>query len=268
MSIELMQRHLQIDGWYVIEGVIPADEVGAVRDHVLETVNANKHKRKNAPENIGAVSGLIAHDQSFAPYLVESRLLGLCKAMLGDHVRISFTSSIVNYPGNERSQLHSDWPFNQQNALHLPAPYPDVVAHLTTIWMLTPFTEENGATFIVSGSHRASNNPTGGNGVELFEPYPTERQVIGEAGSVMVFDSRLWHAAAPNRSTQPRVGMAIRYAPNWLNLEVLRPGSDERRRLVDETGASENVVPEVPRDVFDELPQAVKPLFRHWVARE
>ena len=43
------------------------------------------------------------------------------------------------------------------------------------------------------------------------------------------------------------------------------PGSDERRRMVDEQGAAENEVPPVPRDLFERLPTAVQPLCRHWV---
>ena len=35
--------------------------------------------------------------------------------------------------------------------------------------------------------------------------------------------------------------------------------------MVDETGITDNVVVPVPRQVYDGLPENVKPLFRHWV---
>ena len=262
MNLEEIQRRLEIDGWCVIESVIPADEVDNIRTSILATVA--EHKIADARKSLEKVSGVINFDQSFAPYLAEPRLLELCSALLGEHVRISFTTCMVTYPGNQRGTLHADWPFNQQNAGHIPAPYPDAVAHLTTIWMLTPFSPETG-TLIVNGSHRNSNNPSGENGVPELEPYPTEIRVSGEAGSVLVMDSRLWHAISPNRSDHPRVALVIRYAPWWLNLDVLMPGSDERRRLVDETGGNDNAVPPVPVAVFEDLPEEVKPLFRHWV---
>jgi len=104
-------------------------------------------------------------------------------------------------------------------------------------------------------------------GVDADQPYPTELLVTGEAGSVVSFDSRLWHAANHHRSSEQRVSMAVRFAPWWLSLEVLRPGSDERKRIVDEVGASDNSVPLVTREVFDRLPPDVQPLFRHWVQR-
>ena len=263
VAVGEMQRRLEADGWCVVEEVIPRDEVDGVRASVLATLE----QRKQADDrgHVGKISGLINYDQSIAPYLAAPRLLGLCKAPLGDYVRISFTTCMTLFPSDQRGQWHADWPFNQQNAGHIPAPYPNMVAHLTTIWMLSPFSPETGATLVVSGSHRADNNPTGGNGVDLFEPYPSEMQVSGAAGSVLVMDSRLWHAMSPNHSAEPRVGLAIRYAPWWLNLDVLMPDSDERRRMVDEAGGRDNITPPVPGEVFAALPEEVKPLFEHWV---
>ena len=114
-------------------------------------------------------------------------------------------------------------------------------------------------------SHRANNNPTGNNGVDPKKPYRTEMQATGPAGSVLVMDSRLWHATAPNRTDQPRTSVVVRYAPWWLNLDVLMPGSAERDRIVEESGKTENNVPPIPPHVYDALPEDVKPLFRHWV---
>ena len=262
MNLEQMQQRLAIDGWCVIEDVIPDDKVDAVRQSILATVE--EHRVADPRQHLGKVSGVINHNQSFAPYLADERLLGLCSALLGEHVRVSFTTCLVTYPASPRGEWHADWPFNQHNAGHIPAPYPDAVAHLTTIWMLTPFTLDSG-TLIVSGSHRTSNNPSGDNGVDADAPYPTETRVTGAAGSVLVMDSRLWHSISPNLEPEPRVAVIVRFAPWWLNLDVLRPDSDERRRLVDEAGLNDNLVPPVPTEVFEQLPDAVRPLFRHWV---
>ena len=255
---------LQTYGWCIIENVIPEKCVATVRAHVLETVEQHG-RREPGEKGIGFVPGLISVDQSFAPYLAEPRLLGLAEEVLGPHVRVSFTSAIVNRTGNPRGGWHADWPFNQRNAGHVPAPYPDAVMHLTTLWMLSPFDANNGGTLILPGSHRVNNNPTGDNGIDPMEVLPGEVHATGKAGSVLVMDSRLWHASAPNRSAEPRVALAVRYAPWWLNVEVLRPGSVERNRMGDETGGRENEVPSVPQAVYRGLPEPVRPLFRHWV---
>ncbi len=264
-DLKELALHLYVDGWYVLDEVIPRDKVGAVRESVKETVVRNA--MPGSSKGIANRPGLINFDQSFSPYLTDPRLMGIAERTFGPYFRISMTSGMVNDRGSQRTGLHADWPFNQHNAGHIPAPYPDAVIHLTTIWMLSDFTEENGGTIIVPGSHRSNNNPTGGMGINPIDPYPTELQVTGPAGSVMIFDSRMWHAAAPNRSDRTRVAMAIRFAPWWLNLDPMKPDSADRQRMVEEANMKENRVPTVPKSVYDSLPEDVKPLYRHWVGK-
>jgi len=154
-------ERIRRDGWCVVEDVIPADEVVVIRDHVSHATE--KYGRDKAAEKgIGHVPGFIRHDQSYAPYLADAKLMAVFEALIGQFVKVSFTTATINLPGNVRGGWHADWPFNQRNAGHVPAPYPDVIMHLTTLWMLSPFTEENGGTLIVPGSHRWPDNPTGG----------------------------------------------------------------------------------------------------------
>jgi hypothetical protein len=263
--MELDESLAQINGSgsCVLPGVIPAGRCAELGERVTQAVAARG--RLAAPGGMNFLAGVINHEQSFAPYLADGRVLGLVTALLGGHVRISFTSAIINPPGSPRGGWHADWPFNQHNAGHVPAPYPDAVMHLTTLWMLSPFSAVNGGTLVLPGSHRQPTNPTAADGGDPRRPLPGEVHLAGPAGAVCVMDSRLWHATSPNSSGADRVALVVRYAPWWLNLEILRPGSDERKRLVEEAGKEENVVPSVPRDVFERLPPDVKPLYRHWV---
>lgn len=256
------QTRMRLDGWCVIEDVIPTDRVETVRQATQATTE--KHRNPNAPPNIGHLSGLINYDQSLAPYLAHRNLLDLIEGVLGPHVRISFTTATINEPGNARGGWHADWPFNQRNAGAIKSPYADLPMHITTIWMLSPFNADSGGTLVVSGSHRMTNNPTGGFGPKEMEAYPTEVNVKGKAGDVLVMDSRLWHATAPNMTADPRVAIVVRYAPWWLDLSVLKPGSASRK-LLTASGRTENQVPLIPASVYEELPDQAKPLFAHWV---
>ncbi|MBN79055.1 MAG: hypothetical protein CMJ70_02855 [Planctomycetaceae bacterium] len=253
---------LDRDGFCILPDVIPRKNITAIREEVLAVVAA--HRTESAPQQVGFVPGLINHTRCFAPYLLESQLAVLLTASLGAHLRISFTSAIVNEPGNQRGGWHADWPFNQTNAGHIPAPYPDVRMHVTTLWMLSTFSEKNGGTLVVPASHRRRSNPTAHIDCDAQQPLPEEIRITGEAGSVLVMDSRLWHATAANQTQNPRVALAIRYAPWWLNLEVLRPDSAERHRMCRESGRDDNRVPSVPNDVYTQLPVEVQPLFQHW----
>ncbi len=69
-----------------------------------------------------------------------------------------------------------------------------------------------------------------------------------------------------NKTDEIRVGVTVRYAPWWLNLNVILPGRPEREYMTAEDGTKErNMQMPVPRDVFDSLPEDVQRLFRHWV---
>ncbi len=255
--------HVQMDGWFVVKGVIPTDEIETVRIEA-ETVTAVQGASKTY-QGVHSARGILDHIPTFLPHLSDDRILGVATKWFGPHVRISYTNTLISNPGNQRGGWHADWPFNQEKAGHIPAPYADAPVQLSTLWMLSDFSRENGGTLIVPGSHRTNNNPTGNMGVDRFREYPTEMHIIGPAGSVLVFDSRLWHTTACNTSDAPRVGMVVRYAPWWLNLDVLMPGSQERQRIVDEPGLVDNEVPAVPGDVFKQLHDNVQPLYRHWV---
>ena len=273
------QAHVERDGFCIVEGVIPAAAVGAVCKELIAAIERNrqhseaeKAKTQSRGHRIGTpgVIGLrqiINEVQVFAPYLADRRLLDLIESFFGAWARISCTDCVANMPGNERGYWHADWPYNQTNASHIPAPYPDAVLHLSTIWMMTPFAAATGGTLVVPGSHRWPQNPAAGNIAEIDHeaPYPTERHVEGAAGSVLVYDSRLWHAVAPNKSDGPRVGLLVRYAPWWLNLNPTLIGRPEHQAMVVETGGKNYEMAPLRREVFDRLPVDVQSLYRHWV---
>ena len=263
VNLEKVLLHLKLDGFCVVEGVVPPEDVQTIRREVEAVMAA----QGSADTYAGVSSAFDVLDSipTFLPYLANEKVMAVAREWFGDHVRISYTGSMITEPGNERGRWHADWPYNQEKAAHVPAPYPDYPFQLSSIWMISEFTDENGGTWIVPGSHRTSDNPTGDIGVPLFEPYPTERHATGPAGSVFLFDSRLWHATASNESNGRRISMIVRYIPWWLDIRVLMPGTTARRTMVDEPGLLENEIPPVKPDVYERLPESVKPLYRHWV---
>ncbi len=277
-SATLINR-IERDGYALVEGVIPAAVVDGICADLVSAVEGNRAhaeaelaKTRGRGHRIGTpgvanLKQIINEVQSFAPFLAAPQILDLIESFFGAWARISCTDCVVNLPGNARGYWHADWPYNQTNASHLPAPYPDAVLHLSTIWMMTPFSAETGGTLVVPGSHRWPQNPASGNmqEVDCNAPYPTERQVEGQAGSVLIYDSRLWHAVAPNRSSGPRVGLLVRYAPWWLNLNPTLIGRPEHQAMVVETGGKNYEMVPLRREIFAALPAEVQPLYRHWV---
>ena len=142
------------------------------------------------------------------------------------------TGAIANYPNNDRGYWHADWPYNQTNAAHIPAPYADTCSKLSSLWMLTEFNEETGGTLLLPGSHRVKTNPSGGDLFDREVPHPSELQICAPAGSVMLFDSRLWHRhtsanevmSAGVDNVGQRLWLDIQYVPWWLDVSSMIPG--------------------------------------------
>ncbi len=257
-------HRLREEGWCIVEGVIPEAECEKIRQGIYDVAKAN---RKNyAIEGLTFLPAFINYNQSYAKYIADPNVLDIVKGIFGPHPRVSYTSALINEPGNKRGAWHADWPFNQQKAGHIPSPYPlDVIFHLTTLWMISPFTIENGGTLIIPKSHLKPTNPTCKPEEDWTQPLDGEMNATGPSGSVLILDSRMWHATAKNSSDTPRVGLAIRYAPWWLNLDILMPGSEERKMMVDKPGLSENEVPRLKHEVYNNLTKETKPLFHHWL---
>lgn len=261
MDLVVLRSELAEQGYCFIQDVIPADQIKAVCKSVARDVSIHT----DVPMPTGHVPGFLSINQSLAPFLTNERIMQFVESVFGPHFRISMHTGAVNGSGIPRGALHADWPYNQKSAARMPAPYPDVITHLVTFWMLTDFTEENGATILVPGSHRKSDHPGERNGIDPMKPFPGERRMLGKAGTVVALDSRLWHAVAPNITDEDRVAVIIRFAPWWLNLDPLRPGTIDRQDIVEATNGENAEVPGIPIEIFERLPPKLKPLLRYSV---
>ncbi|MEM8639489.1 MAG: phytanoyl-CoA dioxygenase family protein [Cyanobacteria bacterium P01_G01_bin.54] len=278
-SIEKTQQSLASEGWCIIEDVVPRNVLYTIHQASLTLVKEQRIKIESwhteqsqrgwqgRITGVEKAEGVVEAIPQFAPYVANRRIMDVVEANFGPHVRVSSTSVIVTNPYNQRGYWHADWPFNQTIASHIPAPYSNSVIHISTIFMITDFSADNGGTLIVPRSHQLPKNPSGDNDIDCKSSHPNEINVTGTAGSVFLYDSRLWHSVAPNYSKQPRVAISVRYAPWWLNLDVRRKGSPDYVRIVNKTNGKDNSVPLLSKASFDALPENTKPLFSHWVER-
>ena len=268
-AIEEYVFQLRMQGWCLIENVIPEDRVETLRDEVVAGHARAIQEYETWGGSLGFQSGpkgepgknVVAYVPSLAAYFGDERVVGVAQAMLDPHVRIAQTEFKTRPPNDMKDfrGFHSDWPHDltdrdQAGAVRMP--FPDVTMGLTTLWILSPFSEKNGGTWVVPRSHRDLRNPRSHldprNPPELHDnmdpthSIPGEMQLSGSAGSVAVLDSRIWHSNASNPSPEPRVTVLARYSPWWINLEF-----GGRNRAI------------VPRAVYEAMPDSVKALYRH-----
>jgi ectoine hydroxylase-related dioxygenase (phytanoyl-CoA dioxygenase family) len=133
---------------------------------------------------------------------LHSRVLPLIEHLLGPGCLVSSLSSIAIGPGESAQPIHAD-----DQVMPLPKPHPATVAN--SMWALTDFTEANGATRLVPGSHVAPESPVYGH---HYASIPAEMP----AGSILVWHGSLWHGGGANTTDRTRVGIAMNYCAGWV----------------------------------------------------
>ena len=148
------------------------------------------------------IYNLLAHGAIFQRVPVHPRVLPVVEAIMDDGLQLSSLSAITLAPGQEAQPVHAD-----SQLIPLPRPHPTIAVN--AMWALSDFTEANGATRVVPGSHLHDHAPEYG---EPYETIPAEMP----AGSVMLFDSRLWHGGGANRTAERRWAVACYYCAGWV----------------------------------------------------
>jgi ectoine hydroxylase-related dioxygenase (phytanoyl-CoA dioxygenase family) len=103
-----------------------------------------------------------------------------------------------------------------QNSFHrdFPRHLNGYVASINTFFAIDAFTRANGATLVVPGSHQRDAAPDPGQ-IER-EAFPVEC----DAGSMLVFDSTLWHAAGANTSGRDRLAINQQFTRSWIKQQI------------------------------------------------
>ena len=156
----------------------------------------------------GRTGALVARSEASRELVMHPTLTGLAQQFLGpytDKIQLHLTQVINIQPGQGAQPRHRDrlaW------GGYVP---PEIEPQFNTLWALTDFTEENGATRVVPGSVK----------------WPTERratdeetiQAVMKAGSVLLYSGSVIHGGGQNLSDSDRTGINITYCLGWLRTE-------------------------------------------------
>ena len=174
------------------------------------------------------VYNLLAHGPRFEAIPVHAAVLPVVEGVLDSGCLVSSLSSIAIHPGESAQPIHADDQL-------LPLDKPHVATVCNSMWALTDFTEQNGATRIIPGSHLRDHSPAYGS---EHASIPAEMP----RGSVLVWHGSLWHGGGANKSNAVRVGIAMNYCAGWirqqenqqlgLSLDTVRRFSPRLRELV------------------------------------
>jgi ectoine hydroxylase-related dioxygenase (phytanoyl-CoA dioxygenase family) len=148
------------------------------------------------------IYNLLLHGPAFERIPVHPNVLPVVEGVLDDGCLISSVSSIAICAGETPQPIHAD-----DQLMPIPKPHPPTVCN--TMWALTDFTEANGATRIIPGSHRADRSPDYGS---PYDSIPAEMR----RGSVLVWHGSLWHGGGANTTPDRRIGIAMNYCAGYI----------------------------------------------------
>ncbi|NWG72816.1 MAG: phytanoyl-CoA dioxygenase family protein, partial [Parvularculaceae bacterium] len=191
-------RDLRELGVCVIADVLKGEPLARARDAIYRAAEDDA-RRGRAQHGFGIdldeknvrVWNLLNRDPVFGDLAEHEAALALVRATLGWPVLLSNISGNITGPGASAGVLHADQVF-------VPEPWPAAPQGINVAWCLDDFTRENGATEVAVGSHRWNRMPAEADaGVRLV---PAE----APAGSVIAFESRIWHRTGANTSRDRR----------------------------------------------------------------
>ena len=154
-------------------------------------------------------SGLVAHSEAVGDLILHDQSKSLCERVLTPNsdygYQLHVTAALEVGPGARRQVLHRE----DDSFTFFAQPKPNII--LASMWAVSDFRRDNGATLVVPGSHL----------------WPEERQATEDeicvaemsAGSVLYWLGSTLHGAGANVSNEWRYGVILTYSLGWVRQE-------------------------------------------------
>ena len=224
-----MMQAMEDDGVFIVDNILSQEELDRINADLDPAIEARMTKlqekiaRKGADDIIKGVNqrgmnGLLTHSPDVAKLIHNPILIETCEKFLQPeciHYRLNGTAINEIGPGTPAQSLHRDdgtYPVSQE-------------CMFISMWALTDFTKENGATAVVPGSHkwpeaRDIRMVDGYSGLSGFKRDPKPEEITYaemKAGSVAIFLGSTVHGGGHNSTEDEwRRGMYLGYGLGWL----------------------------------------------------
>jgi ectoine hydroxylase-related dioxygenase (phytanoyl-CoA dioxygenase family) len=155
----------------------------------------------------GVCRALLQYDFAFAPFVRHPLTMSVLARTVGETAILHLINGIIAFPQQLSNQtvFHRDFakPFRSDQLLSVNA-----------FWLLDDFSATTGATWFVPHSHHLSFTPSDAYMARFAE------QIQAPRGSVVVFDSRVYHCGGANTSLQPRRAINLQYTRPFIKQQI------------------------------------------------
>jgi len=208
VDVKTITETLEKDGALILNNVVDAEFLAALRaetDPYMETTS-------NGADDFGGrlttrTGGLMMRSEKCRDLIMDPRIMEPCNVFLSPYcekVQLHLTQIIRIRAGEKAQPIHRDrWAWGTHLA--------HVEPQFNTIWAITDFTAENGATQLVPGSTKWPDD------AKIDPTQITQAEM--KAGSVLIYSGSVFHGGGANRSDGDRIGINITYTLGWLRQE-------------------------------------------------
>jgi ectoine hydroxylase-related dioxygenase (phytanoyl-CoA dioxygenase family) len=206
---EDVTKALEAEGCAIVERLVEPAVLDGMRDELAPWLDATPFgPDRFSGHRTRRTGGLVARSATARELVMHPLVLGAAKGLLSraTSFQLHLTQVIAIGPGEPMQTIHRDqWAFDF-------FPFPQgYEVQCNTIWAMTDFTEQSGATRVIPGSHRFADRLS-------FKEEDTEPAAMPK-GSVLFYTGSLYHGGGANRSDEVRYGLNITYNVSWLRQE-------------------------------------------------
>ena len=250
---------LDLYGYCILEGRLSRDETEELEQAFYDQHRDPAYEDWKAVEQWDGTAhlyetlyGLLLREEGSWEVVGHPVVLEVVRHFVGDDgcVGYDFGGTKWNKPGSKSiGSVHVD-----DGRFFVP-PLPEMPYMINSMWMITDFTEANGATRIAPFSHKARQLPP----ADVRADDPFMMSATGTRGSVLLWHGNTWHAQAGNTTVDhQRMSINTSYRPSWWN--------HPKRASHADPGGKLHPIPPVPLEHYERMPAALQHLVRYHVS--
>jgi ectoine hydroxylase-related dioxygenase (phytanoyl-CoA dioxygenase family) len=203
-------------GYAVVEGVLDDETLERGRAGLYEVQKAIHSElgpdRLTRAGELGVLRIMARFDPWFLTLLETPEMLAVVDATVSDTAILHLQNGFILPPARDPEADGAT--FQQTFHRDFPRYLEGYVASVNALLTFVDFTADNGGTLVVPGSHQRPDAPD--------QDHMGEAAVAVEcgAGSMILFDSTLWHAAGVNRSDSDRLAVNHQFTRSWIKQQI------------------------------------------------
>jgi ectoine hydroxylase-related dioxygenase (phytanoyl-CoA dioxygenase family) len=193
-GLDVLAEEVLRRGYVVAENGLSEAEIDRYRQ-LLDAIYAVQQEEVGGEQNLQRINDanvarcLLAYEDAFLSMATNPVLLGVAERILGSNFVLLMQNGVINPPSTKHYQTNWHRDLNYQ---HWVCSRP---LALSALFCLDRFSQETGGTHILMGTHLKEEFPS--------EEFVRRHEEVVEArpGSIILFDSMLFHRAGHNSST-------------------------------------------------------------------